>query len=80
MRKIQVLGPGCSKCQVLAAHAEGALRELGLDGEVQKVTDPQQIIAFGVMMTPGLVIDGKVKSVGRVLPVDEIKRMLQEEA
>ncbi|MBM3326502.1 MAG: thioredoxin family protein [Calditrichaeota bacterium] len=77
MRSILVLGPGCSKCKVLAAHAEQAVQELGIEYEIQKITDLKQIMALGVMMTPGLVIDGTVKSVGRVVPVEEIKSMLK---
>jgi len=61
---------------MLAAHAERAAQELGIEFEVVKVTDLKQIMALGVMMTPGLVIDGTVKSVGRVLPVEEIKNLL----
>ncbi len=76
MKRIQILGPGCSKCQLLAAHAERAAQELGIEFEVEKITDLKQIMALGVMMTPGLVIDGTVKSVGRVLPVEEIKNLL----
>ncbi len=78
MPKIQILGPGCSKCKVLATHAERAAQELGIQCEIEKITDLRQIMALGVMMTPGLVIDGTVKSVGRVLPVDEIKRLLSD--
>lgn len=77
MPKIQILGPGCSKCKVLAAHAERAVAEISIPCEVEKVTDIQQIMQFGVMMTPALAIDGQVKSVGRVLTVEEIKQMLQ---
>lgn len=76
MAKIQILGTGCSKCKVLAAHAERAVEETGIPCEIEKVTDIQQIMSFGVMMTPGLVIDGTVKSVGRVVSVEEIKKML----
>ena len=76
MKRILILGPGCSKCKLLATHAEQAVKELGIDCEVEKITDLQQIMALGVMMTPGLVIDGTVKSVGRVVPVEEIKKML----
>jgi len=76
MKSILILGPGCSKCKVLASHAEQAVSELGIECEVTKITDLQQIMALGVMMTPGLVIDGNVRSVGRVVPVEEIKQML----
>lgn len=76
--KIQVLGPGCAKCTKLMATAEAAAKELGLACEIEKVSDLNQIMAFGVMMTPGLVVDGEVKSVGKVPSLDEIKNMLQE--
>lgn len=76
MKKIQILGPGCSKCKVLAAHAGRAVEESGVPCEIEKVTDIQQIIKFGVMMTPALVIDGVVISVGRVVPVEEIKKLI----
>ena len=74
--KIQVLGTGCAKCELLAEQAERAARELGLDAQVEKITDINEILGFGVMMTPALVIDGEVKVVGKVPPVDEIKEML----
>ena len=76
MKRILVLGPGCSKCQLLVSHAEQAAQELGVECVIEKITDLQQIMALGVMMTPALVIDGAVKSVGRVLPVEEIKKLL----
>lgn len=80
MRKIQILGPGCSKCKVLAAQVERAVQESGVECEIEKVVDIQQIMKYGVMMTPGLVIDGAVKSVGRVVPVEEIKKMIMASA
>jgi len=76
MKKIQILGTGCPKCQKLAANAEQAAKGLGIEFEIEKVTDIQKITSFGVMMTPGLAIDGEVKSAGRVLTVDEIKKVL----
>ena len=76
MKKIQILGIGCPKCQKLAANAEQAAKGLGIEYEIEKVTDIQKITSFGVMMTPGLAIDGEVKSAGRVLTVDEIKKVL----
>ncbi len=76
MKKIQILGPGCPKCETLASYATAAAHELGLQCEVEKVTDIQEIVKFGVVMTPGLVIDGKVESVGRVLSVEKIKELL----
>jgi len=74
--RIQVLGTGCPKCKKLAANAEAAARELGLECEMEKVTDIEAIMSFNVMMTPALVVDGDVKAVGRVPSKDEIKEML----
>ncbi|MBM4035263.1 MAG: thioredoxin family protein, partial [Planctomycetes bacterium] len=62
--KIQVLGPGCPKCRKLAENAEAAAKALGVDYQLEKVTDIVQILNFGVMMTPALAVDGKVKLVG----------------
>ena len=76
--KIQILGTGCSKCKMLTANAETAVRELGLAVEVEKVTDIRDIMKFQILMTPGLVIDGKVKAAGRIPPPEEIKQMLLE--
>ena len=74
--KLQVLGTGCGKCKALYANAEAAASELGIAAEIEKVEDIQQIIKFGVMSTPCLAIDGKVKVVGKVASVDEIKKLL----
>lgn len=74
--KIQILGTGCPKCRTLAENADKAARELGLDYELIKVTDINQIIGFGVIMTPALAVDGKVKAVGKALLPEEIKKLL----
>ena len=76
MKTIQILGTGCPKCKKLAQNAETAARELGLEFELQKVTDITEIMSFGVMMTPALVIDGQVKTVGTVASVEQIKEMI----
>ena len=76
MKKIQILGTGCAKCKKLTEHAEKAAQELGIDYEIEKVTDIKQIMNFGVMMTPALALDGQVKSSGRVLGVEEIKKIV----
>ena len=76
MKKIQVLGTGCPKCKKLAQNAETAAKELGLDFELQKVTDITEIMNLGVMMTPALVIDGQVKTVGNVPSVEQIKQII----
>jgi len=76
MKKIQILGTGCAKCKKLTEHAEKAAQELGIDYEIEKVTDIMEIASFGVMMTPGLVIDGKVKTTGKITSAEEIKKLL----
>lgn len=76
MVDIKILGTGCAKCVKLAENAEAAARELGLDYTIGKVTDRNQIIETGVIITPALMIDGKVKSSGKVLSPEQIKAML----
>lgn len=76
MKKLQILGPGCPKCKMLAELTETAAQELGIEYELQKVTDISEIMKFGVMMTPALAVDGQVKVVGKVPSPDEIKKML----
>jgi small redox-active disulfide protein 2 len=73
---LQVLGPGCAKCTKLAENAKAAVAELGIDAQIEKVTDINEITDFGVMMTPALAIDGEVKVVGKVPSVEEIKKLL----
>ncbi|MDD3288842.1 MAG: thioredoxin family protein [Alphaproteobacteria bacterium] len=74
--KIQILGTGCPKCKALAATTENAAKDLGIDYEIEKVTDMAKIASFGVMMTPALVVDGKIKSVGKIPSSDEMKELL----
>jgi len=76
MVKIQILGTGCPKCKKLTENAEKAARELGTEYEIIKVTDINEITKFGAMITPALAIDGKVKSIGKVLSKEEIKKIL----
>lgn len=76
MKKIQILGTGCAKCIKLTENARKAAEEAGVPYEIEKVTDLNKITDFGVMMTPALAIDGEVKSVGKVLSVEEIKKLL----
>ena len=76
--KIQILGPGCAKCTRLKETAEAAAKELGLDCEFEKISDINKIMSFGVMMTPGLAVDGEVRSVGKVPSLDEMKKLLQQ--
>jgi small redox-active disulfide protein 2 len=74
--KIQVFGPGCSKCVKLAENVKTAIRELGIDADVEKVSDMLKIMEQGVMLTPGLVIDGKTESSGKALSVEQVKELL----
>ena len=74
---VKILGSGCAKCNALEAAAREALSRLGLDTEIDHVTDYSQIAAYGVMTTPALVVDGKVLSYGKVLKPDEVVKLLQ---
>lgn len=76
MKKLQILGTGCPKCKKLAENAEAAAKALGIEYEIEKVTDINEIMKFGIMMTPALAIDGRVKVVGKVPSANEIKGML----
>ncbi len=76
MPRIQILGTGCSRCRDLAANAQKAVQELGIEAEIEKVTEIKDILEFHILMTPGLVIDGQVKSAGRIPSVEEIRQML----
>jgi len=76
MKKIQILGTGCPKCKTLTAHAEEAVKQLGIEARIEKVEKITEIMKFGIMTTTGLVADGGVKSAERLLSVDEIKRHL----
>jgi small redox-active disulfide protein 2 len=75
--KIEILGLGCPKCKLLEANAIKAVAEAGVKAEITKVTEIDKIIKYGVMATPALVIDGKVKCYGRIADVAEIKRFLK---
>ncbi len=76
MKKLQILGTGCPKCKKLAENAGKAADELGLEYELVKVTDVNEIMKFGVMMTPALAVDGEVKVVGKVPDADALKGLL----
>ena len=76
MTRIKVLGPGCARCKVLYEHADQAAKELGLDYEIEKVTDISAIMGYGVMATPALVVDGEVKLSGRVPSAEQLKAVL----
>ena len=75
---IKVLGPGCPKCHTLEKNAREAVKELGLDAKVTKVTDTNEIAGYGVFITPGLVVDGVVKLAGKVASKSEIKKILSD--
>ena len=74
--KIQILGTGCPKCKQLTEHAQRAVDELGLECEIEKVTEMDKILSFGILMTPGLALDGEVLSSGKLLSVEKIKEIL----
>jgi len=76
MKKIQILGTGCAKCQKLAAVADKAAKALGLTYEIEKVTELERIMAFEVMFTPALVVDGVVKIAGKVPSLEDTKKLL----
>ncbi len=76
MKKIEILGTGCPKCKKLTEQTRQAAGEIGLDCNIEKVEDIQKIMAYGVMMTPALVVDGKVMITGKVPSVDELKKLI----
>ena len=76
MKKIQILGTGCAKCRMLAETAKQAADLLAIEYEIEKVTDINDIMSFGVMITPALVVDGEVKSAGKVPDIEQVKKML----
>ena len=77
MIKLQILGTGCPKCKKLAQNVEAAAKALGIEYEIEKVTDINEIMKFGVMMTPALAVDGQVKMVGKVISAEEIENLIQ---
>jgi small redox-active disulfide protein 2 len=77
MKLVQVLGPGCAKCEKLKHNAEEAVQRAGVEAQIEKITDIGTITSFGVMMTPALAIDGEVKLVGKVASPDEIEKLLK---
>ena len=76
MKKIQILGTGCPKCKLLLGNAEIAIKAAGIEAHIETVEKIADIMKFGVMATPALVVDGTVKSVGKVLSPDEIHKHL----
>ncbi len=77
MKQLKVLGPGCSRCEQLAQLVRAASEELGLEYELEKITDFDKFIDYGVMMTPGLVVNGEVKVQGKVPSIEELKDLLR---
>lgn len=76
MKKIQILGTGCPKCKKLAENAEQAAKEMGIEYQLEKVTQIKDIMKMGVMITPALAVDGQVKISGKVASPDDIKKLL----
>jgi small redox-active disulfide protein 2 len=77
MKKIQILGTGCPKCKLFFANAEAAVQAAGIEAQFEKVEKIVDIMKFGVMTTPALVVDGTVKSAGKVLSPEEIRKHLE---
>lgn len=77
MKKIQIFGGGCAKCGVLYQHAEAAAKALGIVYEIEKVSDYEKIAEAGIMATPAMAVDGKVKLEGRVPTVESLKELLK---
>jgi len=78
MKEIKVLGPGCAKCKKLEENTRIALEELGWECEFEKVTDVQEMLQYGVMMTPALVVDGKVLLSGKAASPNYVKKLLTQ--
>ncbi len=78
--KIQILGTGCPKCGALERNAREAMAKTGIQAEIEKITDLDDIMAMGVMVTPALAIDGEVKKAGKVLTVEEVAEIIKEGA
>ncbi|MDI6902969.1 MAG: thioredoxin family protein [Methanocellales archaeon] len=76
--KIEVLGPGCPRCEMVKRNVKEALKELGIDADVEKVSDFAKMMEYGIMMTPALIIDNEIKCQGRIPSAEEIKEWLQE--
>ena len=77
MKDIKILGTGCAKCNKLTENTEAAAKELGLDYELEKITDMMRFADFGVMITPALVVDGEVKTAGSIPKPEALKALLQ---
>ena len=76
--KLQILGTGCARCNMLETNVRAAVAEAGIDAEIEKVTDLDTMMDMGVMVTPALTLDGKVVSAGKVLTKDQVMQMIGE--
>jgi len=76
--QVKVLGPGCRNCITLEANVKEAVQQLGIHAQVEKVTDYGEIVASGILRTPGLIVNGEIKTTGRVPSVDEIKGLIRQ--
>ena len=77
MKHLKVLGPGCARCEQLAKSTAAAAEELGLEYELEKITDLERFIDYGLMMTPGLVVNGELRVHGQVPSIEELKELLR---
>ena len=77
MKKLQILGTGCPKCKLLMANTEAAVKALGIEAQIEKVEKITDFMKFNVMLTPALVVDGQVKSAGKILSIEDIKKHLE---
>lgn len=77
MLRIEVLGPGCPRCRNLEENVRTSIRDLAIDAEIIKITDVNEISARGVLMTPGLAVNGEIVATGRLLSVSQVKRILE---
>jgi small redox-active disulfide protein 2 len=80
MMKIEVLGPGCARCETLEKNVRAAVKEMGIEAEVTKISDIKDIAARRVMMTPALALDGQVVSSGHLLTVHQVKKLIEKGA
>jgi len=78
--EIKVLGPGCPKCEMVEKRVKNALADLDVAAEVEKITDIRKMMSYGILATPGLVINGKIKCAGRIPRIEDIKAWIQEAA
>lgn len=79
--EIKVLGPGCANCHKMEEMTKQALKELGIDAKIEKITDIGQIAMHGIISTPGLIVNGKIKYSGKPLPnIEKVKALIREEA